>query len=173
MAPRKRKHKCRKCQELFWPDPRNANKQQYCSEPDCRRASKVAAQKRWSRKKQNRNYFKGEVHVRRVQEWRKQNPGYWRKNKNALQDHSSEKEANRQGVSTGLTDIPLQDLLIAQHAVVIGIIANLTGNTLQDHIVSTARNMQKLGEDILNSSPHIFQGGDHDQKNPDKPRPDP
>lgn len=173
MAPRTRKHKCRKCHELFWPDPRNINKQQYCSEPDCRLASKVVAQRRWSRKKQNRNYFKGEVHVRRVQEWRKENPGYWRRDKNALQDHSFEKATNEQGVGAGLADVALQDLLIAQHAVVIGIIENLTGNTLQDHIVSTARNMQKLGEDILNSSPNIFQGGDYDRKKPNQPRPDP
>ncbi len=117
---------------------------------DCRKASKAAAQRRWVGKKQNRNYFKGAVHVSRVQEWRKQHPGYWRRDKNAL-----------------------QDLLTAQHAVVIGIIANLTGNTLQDHIVSTARKMQQLGEDILNSSTNIFQGGDHDHKNPDTPRPDP
>lgn len=173
MARAKRRHKCKNCGMLFWPDPRNANKQKYCSELDCRKASKTAAQRRWSGKKRNRNYFQGVVHVIRVQEWRQQHPGYWRRTKTALQDHSTRKPTNKQAVGNDLTKTALQDLLIAQHAVVIGIIANLTGNTLQDHIVSTARNMQQLGQDILNSSPHIFQGGDHGHKNPDKPRPNP
>lgn len=173
MALRRRRRKCLHCGILFWPDPRNVNKQEYCSESDCRKASKFASQRRWCGKKRNRNYFKGEVHVRRVQEWRSRHPGYWRRNKNALQDHSTRKETEKQHVDSVLAEDALQDLLIAQHAVVIGIIANLTGNTLQDHIVSTVRNMQQLGEDILNSSPNIFQGGDHGHKNSDTPRPDP
>ena len=173
MARAKRRRKCRNCGVLFWPDPRNVNKQKYCSKLDCRKASKSTAQRRWSNKKRNKNYFKGEVHVRRVQDWRKQHPGYWRRTCSALQDHSTEKLTEKQSVNGDLATTPLQDHLNAQHAVIIGLISHLTGNTLQDHIVSTTRNMQQLGQDILNTSPPIFYGGDHGNKEPDKPRPDP
>jgi hypothetical protein len=83
------------------------------------------------------------------------------------------KPTEKQSVTDALTEASLQDHLNSQHAVIIGLISHLTGNTLQDHIVSTTRNMQQLGQDILNTSPHIFQGGDHGNKEPDKPRPDP
>ncbi len=172
MAPRRRRRKCLNCRTLFWPDPRNINRQRYCSEPDCRKASKTAAQKRWISTKRNRDYFKGEVHVKRVQEWREQNPGYWHRCQNALQDYSKGNPLKEQEVNTKLTRDALQDRLNAQHAVIIGLISHLTGNTLQDNIVSTATNMQQLGQDILNSSTYIFQGGDH-AKNHSQPRPDP
>jgi hypothetical protein len=171
MAPRRRRRNCLNCRDLFWPDPRNINKQKYCSTPDCRKASKKAAQKRWASKEKNQNYFRGEVHVKRVQAWRAQNPGYWRRCKNALQDHSPENETVKQGVKQELTNDALQDHLNAQHAVIIGLISHLTGNTLQDHIVSTATNMQQLGQDILNSSTFIF-GGDNAEKENSQPRPD-
>jgi hypothetical protein len=148
MAQRRRRRKCLNCRYLFRPDPRNVNKQRYCSKPDCRKAGKAAAQKRWLGKKKNKDYFKGEVHVARVQEWRKQNPGYWNRCQNALQDH-----------------------LKVQHAVIIGLISHLTGTALQDHIVSTVTSMQQLGQDILNSSPYI-QGGDYAAKANHQPRPD-
>jgi hypothetical protein len=172
MAPRRRRRKCLNCRTLFLPDPRNTNRQRYCSEPDCRTASKTAAQNRWTSKKSNRDYFKGEVHVKRVQEWREQNPGYWRRCQNALQDYSESNSMKEQEVNSKLTRDALQDRLNAQHAVIIGLISHLTGNTLQDNIVSTAINMQQLGQDILNSSTSIFQGGDY-AKNHSQPRPDP
>ncbi len=172
MAPRRRRRKCLNCRTLFWPDLRNINRQRYCSDPDCRKASKTASQKRWISKKRNRDYFKGEVHVERVQEWRAHNPGYWRRCKNALQDYSKGNPLKEQEVNAKLTGDALQDHLNAQHAVIIGLISHLTGNTLQDNIFSTATNMQQLGQDILNSSTYIFQGGDH-AKNHSQPRPDP
>lgn len=171
MAPRRRRRKCLNCKTLFWSDPRNINKQRYCSKADCRKASKVAAQKRWASKKKNRDYFKGAFHVKRVQEWRAQHPGYWRRCRNALQDYSLGNTPKEQDVKAKLAGDTLRDHLNAQHAVIIGLISHLTGNTLQDHIVSTATNMQQLGQDILNSSTFIF-GGDHAEKENSQPRPD-
>ena len=49
--------KCLCCLELFFPDPRSAGRQQYCSAAACRRASKVASQAAWLAKPQNANYF--------------------------------------------------------------------------------------------------------------------
>ena len=61
-----KKKKCKNCKTLFIPDTRNANRQKYCSEPE------------------NREYFRGPENVIRVQQWRKNNPGFWKKSKNAL-----------------------------------------------------------------------------------------
>lgn len=172
MARTTGRRKCRNCRKLFQPDARNVNKQEYCSEPDCRKASKACAQKRWLTKKDNQDYFRNSDNVRRVQEWRKRNPGYWRRKRNRYKITEPKKTVERQTVATQLTQDALQDVLTAQQAVLVGLIASFTGDTLQDHIVSTTRNMQQLGQDILNSST-CFYGGDYDNKNPDQPRPDP
>ena len=177
MAQRIRKRKCRNCGEIFVPDPRNVRKQEYCKKPECRKASKAAAQARWLAKKENANYFHGPENVRRVQEWRKHNPGYWKRKRagagNTLQDHSNGKIAEKQAVAKQLTQDALQDLLMTQHTVLMGLIAHLTGVALQDDIVSTTRRLQQLGADILNSSTLNYQGGDYANKNPYSPRPDP
>ena len=39
--------KCLNCHKLFRPDPRNRRHQKYCSQPECRAASKVASQQHW------------------------------------------------------------------------------------------------------------------------------
>ena len=73
------KRKCKHCQTVFAPDPRSARRQRYCSKPACRRASKTASQHRWLQPPHNRAYFRGPPHVERVRQWRKDNPGYWRR----------------------------------------------------------------------------------------------
>jgi hypothetical protein len=177
MAQRLRKRKCRNCRDFFMPDPRNIQKQKYCRKPKCRKASKAAAQARWLAKRENKNYFRGPENVSRVQEWRKRNPGYWRRKgagaENALQDHSNEKKKEKQYVAKQLTKDALQDLLMTQHNVLVGLIAHLTGLALQDDIDSTTRCLQQLGADILSSSTSNFQGGDYASKNPYLPRADP
>ena len=51
----------------------------------------------------------------------------------------------------GNTDA-LQDFLIAQPPVLLGLIANFTGTALQDSIAMTFQRLQKLGLDIVNNS---------------------
>ena len=144
--------KCPHCQQLFTPDARNATRQRYCSKPACRKQSKADSQRRWLQKPENRDYFRGPEHVLRVQRWRAANPGYWRRAKasrvalqdpliaqvsvNAINFHHAKKDA-------------LQDLLILKPAVMVGLIAQLTGSALQDDIARAARRMQQLGNDIL------------------------
>jgi len=73
--PRKRKCKC--CREWFRPQPHNAYHQRYCTEPECRRASKRASQQKYLRK-----YYRLEANerdIKRVRRWRKAHPGYWRR----------------------------------------------------------------------------------------------
>jgi len=144
--------KCSHCHELFTPDARNATRQRYCSKPGCRKHSKADSQRRWLQKPENRDYFRGSEHVLRVQRWRAAHPGYWRRaNRSpaALQDpliaQVTVNAANSHPTEKGA----LQDALIMQPAVMVGLIAQLTGLALQDDIARAARRMQQLGNDIL------------------------
>lgn len=164
--PLPKKRNCKHCRQLFRPDPRNANKQKYCSLPECRNASKAASQKKWLAKTENRDYFQGPENTRRVQEWRKGNPGYWRNQrakKEPLQDHSNSETTHTQVVTVNLQDSALQDLLTDQQAVFVGLLAHLTGSALQDDIVTTGRRMQQLGQDILTQST-CCKRGRHDNQ---------
>jgi hypothetical protein len=167
------KKKCRYCKRLFLPDARNAKHQEFCSHPACRKASKSASQRKWLQKPQNRDYFRGPVNVRRVQQWRKAHPGYWRPKPkitaDALQDPLNAKPFENIQDKAHLAAIALQDLLIAQPAVLLGLIANFTGTALQDDIAVTLRNLQQLGQDILNPSPHS-KGGRHENQIPNPAR---
>jgi len=152
-----KKKKCRNCRKLFTPDPRAINSQTYCFEPDCRKASKKASQKKWLSKPENQDYFRGPGNVERVQEWRKNNPGYWKrvKKQNALQDPLSAQPTENNINTGGFTNNVLQDFLQAQPPVIVGLIANFTGSALQDDIASTLLRMKKFGQDILCSQPQM------------------
>jgi hypothetical protein len=129
--------RCRNCEDLFWPDSHNATRQEYCLKPRCRMASKANSQKRWKKKPENRNYFSGPINVQRVQQWRKEHPGYWRKKSEKAVSALQETLNQQSTENTDETDLPLdalQDILSAQHIVLLGLIANLTGSALQDDI---------------------------------------
>jgi hypothetical protein len=146
------RRKCKCCRKLFRPDPRNRRHQYYCSAPACRAASKAASQARWLAKPENQNYFRGPVHVARVQAWRSGHPGYWRKGRHtdpALQDVSRVQPNSSTDKTDDLAGSPLQEVLSAQPAVLIGLIAHLVGTPLQDDIVRTADRLLRLGKDIL------------------------
>jgi len=166
MGSVKRK-KCKNCKGLFTPNPRNANRQQYCRKPECRKASKAASQQRWFQQPENSNYFRGPANVERVKQWRKANPGYWRRNSkskiNALQDSLNQQHTENKDNNSNFMSSALQDLLISQPAVLIGLIAQLTGFALQEDIAMATRRMRQLGNDILNPHP---KGGCHDTKTP-------
>lgn len=72
----KSKTKCLSCGEIFTADVRNRGRQKYCAKPACRAAGKAARQRRWREQPQNRDYFRGPVHVERVRVWRTAHPGY-------------------------------------------------------------------------------------------------
>ena len=149
-----KRKKCKNCGCLFIPDARNAKRQQYCGKPACRRASKAASQQRWLLKPENQDYFRGPDNVARVQRWREANPGYWQrkseKRQNALQDSLNEQAPD---INTDKVDFALQDPLIGQPAVLIGLIANFAGSTLQDDIATTVQRLRQLGRDIVKPLP--------------------
>jgi hypothetical protein len=171
-----RKPKCPHCRQLFRPDPRNVTRQKDCSQPECRKASKAASQKKWLEKPANHDYFQGTDNTCRVQQWRKCHPGYWR-NKHGqsepLQDSFSPNSVKKQDFTRQLSSHALQDLLSAQHLVFLGLLAQLTGSPLQDDIVTIGRRLQQLGQDILNQ-PFCCKGGQHDNRqSPHLSTPDP
>ena len=146
------RRKCKCCHKLFRPDPRNRRHQIYCSAAACRAASKAASQARWLAKPDNQNYFRGPVHVARVRTWRLRHPGYWRQGQHAgfaLQDVSKPQPIGSADKTDAAAGAPLQELLSAQPAVLIGLIAHLAGTPLQDDIVRTAGRLLRLGQDIL------------------------
>jgi hypothetical protein len=162
MEPIKKKI-CRNlnCKNLFFPKPHNATRQEYCRKPECRRASKVDSQKRWAEKPENRNYFCGPTNVERVQEWRKNHPGYWRRKSenpiNALQEILNQQPPENMDTA----DLPsgvLQDIESTQHLVLLGLIAEFTGVALQDDLEITVHRLLQLGQDIVNNSIHSRGG---------------
>lgn len=152
-----RRRQCRHCGALFRPDPRNLRHQRFCSKPPCRRASKAESQRRWLAKPDNRDYFRGPDNVERVRAWRSAHPGYWRRSSphtaSALQEHSLTQPTENHNESASLMNAPLQELSRAQPLILMGLIAQLTGATLQEDIASASRRLQHLANDILNASP--------------------
>jgi len=152
-----RKRKCKHCQTFFTPDPRSARRQRYCPAPACRQASKAASQRRWRHQAANRDYFTGPTHVERVRAWRQAHTGYWRRQAArpapALQDHLTPQPISNQSLNDTFVTPALQDHFFLQPAVFVGLLAHLTGFTLQEDIATTARRLQQLGRDILASAP--------------------
>ena len=149
------RRKCKCCLKLFRPDPRNRRHQCYCPARACRAASKTASQARWLAKPENQSYFRGAVNVARVRAWRSRHPGYWREGRRAgpaLQDVSMAQPIGPPIETANAAWSPLQDVLTAQPAVLIGLIAHLVGTPLQDDIVRTADRLLRLGRDILAKS---------------------
>jgi hypothetical protein len=92
--------------------------------------------------------------VRRVQLWRKDHPGYWKKNKPSSQaTHPIECQSSNpdQSSRNALRALPgtLQEDCLTQHPAFIGLISMVTGSTLQDDIDRTARQLLAKGRDIL------------------------
>jgi len=158
---------CRNCKCLFVSDYRNRNRQKYCKNPECRKASKAASQQKWLQKPENENYFKGPLNTQRVREWRKRNPGYWKRRQskqNALQDRLNAQPSEINKDNGNFTNHALQDFLNVQPAVIIGLISNLIGSPLQDDIAQTLFRMQQSGQDILYATPNE-KGGNYDCQN--------
>lgn len=57
-------------QKFFRPDHRSRNRQRYCSDAECQKASKALSQHRWHTKPENRDYWRGTQQVDRVRAWR-------------------------------------------------------------------------------------------------------
>jgi hypothetical protein len=146
--------KCRCCNVFFTPDCHNPNRQFYCSAPDCRRASKAASQRRWLQKPANRNYFRDAQNVQRVQQWRKANPGYWKraKSRSKQAQTTSNQPFNPETTSCNAPEPELralQDFVLVDHPAFVGLLSLVTGSTLQEDIAAIGRNVLLQGRNIL------------------------
>ena len=164
-----KKKRCRNCRRLFIPDHRNRDRQKYCKRAICRKASKSTSQEMWLNKPENNDYFRGTLNVQRVQQWRRQNPGYWKPKQSnkaiALQEPSTPQPSENNKDNSDFTNNTLQDLLRVQAPVMIGLISNFIGSALQDDIAQTLLRMQQSGQDILYCHPQK-RGGKDDCKVP-------
>lgn len=158
MIKRTRQRRCKNCKKLYKPDPRHLKRQKFCREPECRAASKKYSQKKWLNKPENQKHFSGPENVVRVQEWRQDNPGYWKRRKpskkssligDALQEMTFTQTLAGKGSSIDLIQTPLQDLISAKTLVFIGFDTHLNKNALQDIIDATDQETVKLTPDIL------------------------
>ena len=61
--------------------------------------------------------------------------------------------APNEEVSSEKTSDTLQEVLLMQPAVVVGLISMMTGNSLQEDIAATARVLIRKGQDILENHP--------------------
>lgn len=145
--------KCLNCSEQFIPDPRNRERQCHCGKPECQKVSKAESQRRWTRKPENKNYFHGAENTDRVRQWRKANPGYRRKKRPASAGVQQDSFDNQ---SAGVVEVVgleaggvLQDVCLVQPALLVGIIAVLTGHVQQEDIAASARSFLARGADIL------------------------
>ena len=88
--------------------------------------------------------------MKRVQAWRKSHPWYWRQKTALLQDDSTEQPIDNQVDKPCLVEHALQDDFLTQPALLVGVIATLTGSALQDAIAQTIRQLHHRGQMILN-----------------------
>jgi hypothetical protein len=148
MKKKIRRRRCKNCLDLYKPDFRHLKQQKFCEKPECKAASKKYSQEKWLGKAKNWNYFSGSEHVIRVQQWREQNPGYWKRKKSkkipalfdhALQDTLLTKTSDGKGFQLSLMQDALQDMLSSKTLVIIGLASHLNKNALQDIIDITSQ----------------------------------
>ena len=148
------------------PDSRHFRDQKYCSAPACRKASKKASHQRWLESDKGAEYRDPEEIKRRVREWRAVHPGYWKRkglvNSDALQETKSPEPVDVKDVIASLAFPALQDLTDTQRVLYVGLIALLTGNTLQETIESDCHRIVLLGQDILDNVSGINPKGDRE-----------
>jgi hypothetical protein len=135
MKKKIRRRKCKNCDDLFKPDPRNLKRQKFCRKPECKEASKEYSQLKWLMKPKNKGYFSGPPNVTRVQQWREQNPGSWKRKKSKK--------------TTSLIEGALQETLSLKTIAGKGFSSDLMQNALQDIIDFTDQETVKLVPDVL------------------------
>jgi hypothetical protein len=152
MAKKRRRTSCLclNCKGPFVPDVRSRGRQKYCSSKVCQAAGKALRQQRWLSKKENRDYFKGPDNAFRVRAWQRLHPGYWkntsRYRSRTLQDGDGAQTIERRSKRTNLA---LQDALRAQDQVLMGLIAHVSGSTLQEDMALTAHRLLQIGRQVL------------------------
>ena len=131
------------------PNLRNWWHQKYCTQPECRKASKTESQRQWLSKPENRDVFRGSANVERVRQWRDENPGYWKrpaKPCRTLQElvaapvpaqtpENKEVAPKLSSPPLPTASPPLQDFVQSQDPLVLGLISHLIDSPLQEVVI--------------------------------------
>jgi len=167
---------CLHCHGSFVPDCRHRHDQRYCVKPKCKRARQAASLQRWREKPENQEFWRGEWNVERVREWRAKHPGYWKRGKRkkavALQNamkptETAQEESDKPGSAENCATKRIPALLAEQSPVVVGLIAQLTGTTLQNAIGAMAARLFETGRAVLG---HESESNHENRKtNPERP----
>jgi hypothetical protein len=146
--PKKTTRPCAHCGDRFNINPRVGTRHRFCAKPECMRASRVHARKRWLRKNGGRKYFGGKQNTDRVRTWRNRHPRYWRRKTRLRRVKLSGFVLTRR-LSSMLRYVALQDTIDTHLALKIGIISHLSGATLQDTIAREMKRLMMRGNAIL------------------------
>ena len=149
------RRKCCHCKEFFLPDQRNRHHQRYCARPACRRASKAASQRRWESRPENRDYYCGPEKATKVRAWQGAHPGYWkrrRSQKAVLPDVLPEQLSAVQRETAPDDQTVLPDVWRGQSAMVVGLIAQMTGCVLPEDIAVVANRLVARGQALMGRS---------------------
>jgi hypothetical protein len=113
-------------------------------------------ERRWLQKPETQGHCRGLENSQRVKAWRKAHPGYWRKGKpetkGPLQDLCRGQSPQAEQFTKEIGPPALQDLCLTQPALVVGLIATLTGSALQEDVAEAVRRLQRKGQDILGTN---------------------
>jgi hypothetical protein len=161
---------CLHCTRLFVPDYRHRRDQLYCGKPACRKARQAASLQRWRERPENQGFWRARWNIERVQEWRAKHPGYSKRGKRkqkagrgvALQNAmkatqvTDDKMAKCGSTPDSVTKrVPTE--LKTQDPVLVGLIAQLTGDTLQNAIHETTARLYEKGQAVMGQLLEISQ----------------
>lgn len=154
MNPNRERRRCAGCMRLFFPDPRTKQRQKFCGKAECQEARMKKNRREWLARPGNEHYWRDNQKSKyRVREWRKRNPGYWKRTRRAaestLQEEISPKKMGRKRGKGSLERPPLREVSWRDDSVIVGIIAEITGSTLPEHIARTYRRIVAKGREIL------------------------
>lgn len=168
--------KCLNCNRSFTPDCRHRLEQRYCGKRQCQRVRRQANLESWRKKPENEGYWRGEWNVERVREWRALHPGYWKKQRRkkavALQNsikitQETPKELEKSDLVVNCATKPDGTLLEQQSPVVVGLIAHLTGSTLQNAIGEMTLRLFETGRAVMGPDSNY----ENCKANPEHPAP--
>jgi len=137
---------------MFLPDRYNHYHQDYCNNPDCRKASRKASKARYRKKRfLSLDFRKKESD--RVKRWQAKHPVYWKKREKKskkvldgafLRDIAQVEKLNEE-VSV------LRDIAICQHTMLEGVISVLTGDVLREDIGAQRNRLYDRGKEVSGS----------------------
>ena len=162
---RQRKRKCRSCGESYMPDAHHFRDQDFCSRPECRKASKQDSQRRWYYSPKGAVYRDPEYNRQRVREWRGAHPDYARltggRPRRASPPIGTLKPFDGKALAVSIAGGALQDSILSQPVVVAVLIAMLAGKALQEMIVTPPGILYVRGQHIPGMNPGGRPEGNH------------